>query len=80
MIVKAMAAKEVLHFALGLGIRAIILEGNAKLVLDNFEESTMDLSRNDTILADAYGLTFRFNFFKANFIPRRCNMVASRPS
>ena len=38
----------------------------------------MDLSYNGTILGDAYRLATKFNFFKANFIPRKCNMVADR--
>ena len=67
-----------MRFAFDLGIRAIILEGDAKLILDSFEESSLDLSHNGTILAYAYSLATRFNFFKANFVPRRCNIVVDK--
>ena len=73
-----MAAKEGLIFALGLGLRAIVLEGDAKLIIDSFEKSTVDRSHDETILAKAYDLAFRFNFFKANFVPRICNSIANR--
>ena len=71
---ESIAAKERLRLALDFEIRAIILESDAKLVLNSFE----DLSHNGTILVDAYGLASRFNFFKAHFIPRRCNVVADK--
>ena len=58
-----MGVKEGLRLALDLGIRAIILDSDAKLVLNNFEESTLDVFHNGTILAEAYGLASRFNFF-----------------
>ena len=48
---KLMMVKKRLRLAVDLGIRAITLEGDAELVLDSFEESTMDLSHNGTILA-----------------------------
>ena len=38
----------------------------------------MDLSHDGTILADAYGLASRFNFFKAHFVLGRCNIVADK--
>ena len=75
---EATAANEGLRFALDLGIRAIVLEGDARIIVDSFEESTMNLSHNGSILVDAYGLASRFNFFKANFVLRRCNIVADR--
>ena len=75
---EATTAKEGLEFAFGLGIRAIILEGDAKLILDSFKESSVDWSHNGTILAAACSLASKFNFFKANFVPRRCNKVANR--
>ena len=75
---EAIAARDRLRFAFDFGIRKIILEGDAKLIIDSFERNSVDLSYNGNILADAYRLATKFNFFKANFVPRRCNMVADR--
>ena len=48
---KVMAIREGLLLAQNLGIRALILEGDAKVVLDNFEQSSSILSHNRIILS-----------------------------
>ena len=63
--VDAMTIKEGLSLAKDLGNRVVILEGDAKIMLDSFECSLVDLSHTGLILAYAYRLTSRFNFFKA---------------
>ena len=41
-----MAIREGLSLAKDLGIRDLILEGDAKLVIESFEDSSVDLSHN----------------------------------
>ena len=41
-------------------------------------KQTLLFENLNTILGDVYGLASRFNFFKANFVLRRCNIVVDR--
>ena len=65
---EAMAIREGVSLAKELGIRSVILEGEAKIVLDSFECSSANLSRNELILAYAYRLVSWFNFLLATLI------------
>lgn len=56
----------------------MILEGDAKTLLDNFESSSEDLSHDGLILVEAYSVAFCFNSFKTHFIPRSCNIMANK--
>ena len=49
--VEALAIREGLNLVMDLGIRALILEGDAKTILENFERSSNILSHNGLILA-----------------------------
>lgn len=60
-----LAVKEGLLLAQNLGVTALILEGDAKMVLESFDQSSSILSHNGIILSEAYGLTYKFSFFKA---------------
>ena len=51
-----------------LGIRDLILEGDAKIVIESFEDSSMDLSHNGLVLIDAIRLASWFRFFKSQYI------------
>ena len=70
---KAMAIRDGLSVPKDLGIRAVILEGDRKIILESFESSSAILSHNGLILEDSYRLDFGFSYFKAQFIPRACN-------
>ena len=72
------AVKEGLGLAFNLGIRALHLEGDAKLVLESFDKSTSILTHNGLILSEAYNLASRFTYFKAQYIPRSGNLVADK--
>ena len=65
---EAMAIREGVSLAKELGIRSVILEGEAKIVLVSFECSSANLSRNELILAYAYRLVSWFNFLLATLI------------
>lgn len=73
-----MAAKKGVCLARDLGIRTVILEGDEKRVLDSFGDGSEDLSHNEIILVEAYSIASSFNLFKAQFIPRYCNIVVDR--
>ena len=73
-----MAKKEALGLAQNLGIRALILEGDAKTVLESFEHNFINLSHNWIILTKVYSITSNFRFFKAQFILRYCSSVADK--
>ena len=75
---EVLAIREGLLLAQNLGIRALILEGDARIVLESFEQSTTFQSHNGIILSEAYGLVAKFNYFKAYFVPRCCNLVADK--
>ena len=75
---EVLVMKEGLILAKNLGIRALKLEGDAKDVLDSFEQSSNMLSHNGIILSKAYSIAANFSFFKAQFIPRCCNLVADK--
>ena len=49
-----MVAMEGLCLAKDLEIRVVILEGDAKTVIECFQNSSMDLSHNGLILFDAF--------------------------
>ena len=49
--VEALAIREGLNLVMDLGIRALILEGDAKTILENFESSSNILSHVGLILA-----------------------------
>ena len=61
-----------------MGIRAIILEGNAKVVLESFERNSAILSHVGLILADAYRLASGFRYFKAQFVPTDYNIITDK--
>ena len=67
-----LAVKEGLLLAQNLGVTALILEGDAKMVLESFDQSSSILSHNGIILSEAYGLISKFSYFKAQFVPRCC--------
>ena len=75
---EVLAVRESLLLAQNLGIRILILEGDAREVLESFDQRTMFHSHNVIILSEAYGLAAKFNYFKANFVPRCCNLVADK--
>ena len=62
---EALAIREGLKLAKDLGIRAILLEGDAKIILENFDSSSSILSYNGLVLAYAFRLASKFNYFKA---------------
>ena len=68
--------KDGLLLAQNLGIRALILQGDALTVLQSFEQSLVNLYHNGIILIEAYGIASNFSFFKFQFIPTCCNLVA----
>ena len=47
-------------------------------MMESFGSSSNDLSHNWLILLEAYRLALGLNYFKAQCIPRCCNMVADR--
>ena len=61
-----------------MGIRVIILEGDAKIILENFESNSAILSDNGLILANAYKLASRFSYFEAQFVPRTYNIIVDK--
>ena len=75
---ETMAAKEGLQLAVNVGIRALILEGDAQTVMDNFGPGSDDLSHNGFILIEAYKISLGLKYFKAQYVPRNCNTVANR--
>ena len=52
-------------------LNSIILEGNARLLMECIESKSIDLSLNGVLLHDI-GCTL-----KAHFVPRQCNKVAN---
>ena len=67
---EAAAAKEGLLLARDLGIRTLILEGDAKHVIESFENNIEDLSHIGIILPKAYRLVSCFHFFIYQFVFR----------
>ena len=61
-----------------LGIRALILESDAHMVMESFESNPNDLSHNGFILIEAYRLPLGFKYFKAQYTCRCCTSVADR--
>ena len=70
--------KEGLVLAKNLGIRALILERDAKSVIESFDQSSVNLSHNGVISTKAFGIASSFSFFKAQYVPRCCNLVADK--
>ena len=70
--------KERLGLAQYLVIRAIILEVDAKIVLESFKHSSINLSHKGIILTEAYSIASNFRFFKTQFVPRYYNLVANK--
>ena len=75
---KNMVAKEGMHLAVELGIRALILEVNSQLIIESFESNFNDLSYNGLVLIEAFRLALGLNFFKAQYTPKDCNSIADR--
>ena len=75
---EALAVKEGLKLAMDLGFRAIILEGDAKVILESFERQSMIQSHVGLILAYAYRLAAGFSYFKAQFVSRAYNIIADK--
>ena len=75
---EVMTIRERLRLTKDLGIKAVILEGDAKIILENFESSLVILSHNGLILADAYRLAYRFSYFKAQLVPRTYNIIVDK--
>ena len=53
-----------MRLAWDLGIRALILEGDAKIVMDSFDSGAQDLSHTGIILNEACNIASGFHFFK----------------
>ena len=75
---EATAVKEGLQLASDLGIRALILESDVRVVVEDFGTGSMDRSHNGLIMVEAYRLALGFNYFKAQYTPRFCNSVADK--
>ena len=75
---KTMAAKGEIKLAMELGIRALILESDAQLVIESFGSSSDDLSHNAFILIKAFRLDLGLNYFEAQYTPRCFNSIANR--
>ena len=75
---EAIAVREGIKLAWDLGIRALILEGDAKEVMESVQASDENRYQTGLILSTAYGLTSKFHYFKAQFVPRACNQVADK--
>ena len=75
---EVLTIKEGLVLAQNLGIRAPILERDATFVIESFEQSSLNLSHNGVILIEAFGIASSFSFFRAQYVPRCCNLVADK--
>ena len=73
--VEAFMAREGIKLAWDLGIRSIIVERDAKELMESFENSNEDRSQTGLIISEAIGLASKFYYFKAQFVPRACNQV-----
>ena len=74
---EAAAGREGVRFAGELGIRTLILKGDASTMFKSFSNSKENLSYSGLILSKAYDLASTF-FFKAQYVPRNCNSVAHK--
>ena len=60
---ETMAAKEGLQLAIDLGIRALVLESDVRLVMECFGSNSNDMSHNGLILIEAYKLAMGLKLF-----------------
>ena len=70
--------KEGLQLASDLGIRALILESDLRVVMEYFGSDSNDMSHNGLILVETYRLALGLNYFKAQYTPRSCNSIADK--
>ena len=75
---ETMVAKEGLQLLIDLGIRALVLESDAQLVMECFGSNSNDMSHNRLILIDAYRLALGLTYFKAQYTLRCCNSIVDR--
>ena len=69
------AAREGVKLALKLGWRSIILEGDSKIVFENIESSSWDVSYNGTLIHDICSIRLRFDRFKAQYVYKNENRI-----
>ena len=74
---EVLTALKRVKLAKSLGLRSIILEDDARFVFEEFESSLMDPFYNGTQIHQIYFLGLSFEKFRAQIIPRNCNMVTN---
>ena len=62
-------------FARSLGLNSIILEGDAKLVMESIDNNCNDLSLNRVLIHEIGLIAYEFIRFKVQFMLRQCNKV-----
>ena len=67
---ETMAATKGLQFALDLGIRALALESDVRLVIECFGSDSNDMSHNGLIFIEVYRFALGLNYFKVQYTPR----------
>ncbi|GMI89588.1 hypothetical protein HRI_002628100 [Hibiscus trionum] len=73
---ESLAARWGLRFAHDLGIRQVILEGDALTIIKKLQMREEDLSEISAIIYDTKSLARDFQEFQLSFIPRSGNRVA----
>lgn len=70
-----MLQKRGIKLALELGLKSIVFEVDASLVIESLESSAPDYSYNGSIIHEISGMELRFERFKIQYVPRECNRI-----